>query len=136
MGHFNAPAALLSVALSLGCELQQAHDAPPQDAPQAATRPSATFTNPIYRGQDPWIVRRDGWYFLCQSAPGNGTRGEHLRPLTIERRDRPRSLRVHALLDTPPPTGALAPSQRMTGETRLAAQEEASHVLPASVAAR
>ncbi len=31
---------------------------------------AATFTNPLYRGADPWIVHKDGWYYLCQSAGG------------------------------------------------------------------
>src|SRR5687767_11935837 len=26
-----------------------------------------TFTNPIYPGADPWVVHRDGWYYLCQA---------------------------------------------------------------------
>jgi GH43 family beta-xylosidase len=28
-----------------------------------------TFSNPLYRGADPWVVRHDGWYYLCQSGP-------------------------------------------------------------------
>lgn len=27
-----------------------------------------TFTNPIYRGADPWVVRHQGSYYLCRSA--------------------------------------------------------------------
>lgn len=29
-----------------------------------------TFTNPLYKGADPWVVRRDGAYYLCQAGPG------------------------------------------------------------------
>lgn len=28
---------------------------------------SCTFSNPISDGEDPWIVRRDGWYYLVES---------------------------------------------------------------------
>lgn len=30
----------------------------------------ATFTNPIGRGADPWVIRHDGHYYLCQSHGG------------------------------------------------------------------
>src|SRR5437868_11988784 len=34
-------------------------------------RPSVfTFTNPLYRGADPWVVQRGGMYYLCQAGPG------------------------------------------------------------------
>lgn len=29
------------------------------------------FTNPIFDGADPWMVRKDGWYYYCFSS-GNG----------------------------------------------------------------
>jgi GH43 family beta-xylosidase len=33
----------------------------------------ATFTNPIVEsGADPWVIRRDGQYYLCQSRRGTG----------------------------------------------------------------
>lgn len=30
----------------------------------------STFTNPLYAGADPWVVRREGWYFFVQAGPG------------------------------------------------------------------
>lgn len=30
-----------------------------------------TFTNPLYKGADPWVVRQGDWYYLCQ-ADGSG----------------------------------------------------------------
>src|SRR5689334_17600282 len=30
----------------------------------------ATFVNPIYPGADPWVVQKDGWYYLCQAGYG------------------------------------------------------------------
>jgi hypothetical protein len=30
----------------------------------------STFTNPICTGADPWVVRKDGHYFFCQSRGG------------------------------------------------------------------
>src|SRR5436190_2926882 len=30
-----------------------------------------TFTNPLFRGADPNVARHDGWYYYCQSGPGN-----------------------------------------------------------------
>lgn len=31
------------------------------------TPPRPTFANPLYPGADPWVVRHDGAYFLCQA---------------------------------------------------------------------
>ncbi|HEV2124127.1 MAG TPA: family 43 glycosylhydrolase, partial [Chloroflexota bacterium] len=31
---------------------------------------SCTFANPVAEGQDPWVVRRDGWYYLVESSEG------------------------------------------------------------------
>jgi GH43 family beta-xylosidase len=31
-----------------------------------------TFVNPLYRGQDPWIIRHKGFYYLCQSDRSRG----------------------------------------------------------------
>lgn len=36
----------------------------------AGEQPALTFTNPLYRGADPWIAQRDGHYYLSQSGPG------------------------------------------------------------------
>jgi GH43 family beta-xylosidase len=30
-----------------------------------------TFTNPVYRGADPWVVKHEGHYYLCRSGPGH-----------------------------------------------------------------
>jgi GH43 family beta-xylosidase len=32
---------------------------------------TGTFTNPLFRGADPFVARHDGWYYYCQSGPGN-----------------------------------------------------------------
>ncbi|MGE5611134.1 MAG: family 43 glycosylhydrolase [Bacillota bacterium] len=57
MARLNGPAALLSVALTLGMNLERA----------AAEPRGAVFSNPLYPGADPWIIQRDGWYYLCKS---------------------------------------------------------------------
>jgi len=31
---------------------------------------SRTFTNPLWRGADPWIIKHDGMYYTCRSANG------------------------------------------------------------------
>lgn len=30
---------------------------------------TSTFKNPLYKGADPCVVHRDGWYYLCQAGP-------------------------------------------------------------------
>ena len=30
-----------------------------------------SFTNPLFAGADPWVVRHDGWYYFCNGGPGN-----------------------------------------------------------------
>src|SRR3712207_579096 len=47
--------------------------APAAGGPATATGPlpARTFTNPLYAGADPWVVRHDGWYYLCQAGPGS-----------------------------------------------------------------
>jgi GH43 family beta-xylosidase len=32
---------------------------------------SATFINPLYRGADPWVIRRDRHYYSCNTGGGN-----------------------------------------------------------------
>ena len=29
----------------------------------------STFVNPLHPGADPWVVRRNGWYYFCQPGP-------------------------------------------------------------------
>ena len=86
MGHLNAPTAFLSaaaVALSWGCNGYPAQQARPVEAPvHEQQQARATFTNPIYKGQDPAVVKHDGWYYLCQSARGNGIQIYKSRKLT------------------------------------------------------
>ena len=31
---------------------------------------SCTFANPVAEGQDPWVVRKSGWYYLVESRAG------------------------------------------------------------------
>ena len=28
----------------------------------------STFTNPVWNGADPWMVKKDGWYYYCFTA--------------------------------------------------------------------
>lgn len=46
--------------------------------------PGASFINPLYPGADPWVIRRDGWYYLCQAGPGG--RIEVWKSRTLTRR--------------------------------------------------
>lgn len=32
--------------------------------------PTGTFTNPLYRGADPWVIRDNGFYYYCQASHG------------------------------------------------------------------
>jgi len=41
-------------------------------APVEVEDVAASFANPIYEGADPWIVRKDGHYFLCRSEGDQG----------------------------------------------------------------
>lgn len=62
-----------------------AHGQPRQ---RGASQPnlSPTFTNPLGKGADPWIVKHDGMYYTCRSV-GNGIEVTESRFLTrIERR--------------------------------------------------
>jgi GH43 family beta-xylosidase len=55
-------------ALARGHGRTSTHSEP---GPVGTVSPVAdTFTNPLYRGADPWVVRHDGWYYLCQSGAG------------------------------------------------------------------
>jgi GH43 family beta-xylosidase len=57
----------------------------------------AIFSNPLYAGADPWVVRHDGWYYLCQAGPGG--RLEVWRSQTLTERGECR------VVWTPPPSG-------------------------------
>ena len=63
----------------------------------AGAAAGTTFTNPLYKGADPYVVRHDGWYFLCQAGPGG--RIEVWRSRTLTRRGECR------VVWTPPRTG-------------------------------
>jgi GH43 family beta-xylosidase len=53
---------------------------------QKETEPSKTFTNPLWRGADPWIIKHDGIYYTCRTA-GSGIEVTSSRFLTrIEER--------------------------------------------------
>ena len=67
-----AGAAALTVAL-WGSDVSSQTIQLPNAGGATATAPSvaSTFTNPIYTGQDPAGVFKDGYYYLCQSGPGN-----------------------------------------------------------------
>ena len=48
---------------------------------------SQTFTNPLWRGADPWIVKHNGMYYTCKSAAG-GIEVSESRFLTRKERSR------------------------------------------------
>lgn len=48
------------------------------------TEPFGTFTNPLYRGADPWVVRHEGSYYSC--AVGSGNRLEVWKSSSLTRR--------------------------------------------------
>ena len=56
---------------------------------QSASEPnlSKTFTNPLGRGADPWIVKHNGMYYTCRSA-GGGIEVSESRFLTRQERSR------------------------------------------------
>lgn len=41
-----------------------------------------TFTNPLYRGADPWVVRHGGWYYSCNATARNAIEVWRSRTLT------------------------------------------------------
>src|SRR4051812_39971587 len=53
-----------------------------RDLPRAGRPVPATFTNPLYAGADPWVMRKDGWYYLCQAGPGGRIEVWRSRTLT------------------------------------------------------
>jgi GH43 family beta-xylosidase len=42
-------------------------------APMAKAEPQKTFSNPLYQGEDPWVIQHEGSYFMCSSGPQNPT---------------------------------------------------------------
>jgi GH43 family beta-xylosidase len=63
--------------------------------PARAGLPS--FTNPLYAGADPWVVRHEGWYYFCQAGPGGRLEVWKSRSL-VHRGER-------RVVWTPPPRG-------------------------------
>lgn len=41
-----------------------------------------SFTNPLYRGADPWVVRHGGWYYSCNATARNTIEVWRSRTLT------------------------------------------------------
>ncbi|HEV2692478.1 MAG TPA: family 43 glycosylhydrolase [Verrucomicrobiae bacterium] len=39
----------------------------------ASARPADTFSNPLRQGEDPWVIFKDGNYYVCNSGPENPT---------------------------------------------------------------
>ncbi len=39
----------------------------------AGAAPQAAFQNPLYQGEDPWVTRHEGSYYVCSSGPQNPT---------------------------------------------------------------
>lgn len=57
---------LLALSLLAACI------SPPRSSGSAAPS-ECTFTNPVARGADPWVVQKDGYYYMAQSQnPGTG----------------------------------------------------------------
>ena len=70
-----APASsLLAAALLIACT-PAAHTPGASDADTAATGAAAcTFTNPVAAGADPWVVYRNGHYYMAQSQNSDSER--------------------------------------------------------------
>ncbi len=74
---------LLPLLPVLALHLALARPLSPAAPPAAAPPPPATFTNPLVAGRsaaDPWIVRKDGWYYFTFTA---GNRIEIWKARTI-----------------------------------------------------
>ena len=71
--------------------------APAWDAGLGQVRSLSSFTNPLYRGADPWVIRHGAWYYTCQAGPRG--RLEIGRSHTLTNRGEPR------LVWTPPRYG-------------------------------
>ena len=88
------PAILLAASLLASC-------APPPRMSGSAATATCTFTNPVARGADPWVVHKDGYYYMAQSQNsdrGNSTIWVFRSPrLTDLRRD---SVKVWTAPDT------------------------------------
>ncbi len=39
----------------------------------ATAKPATTFSNPLYQGEDPWVIFQDGNYYVCTSEPVDPT---------------------------------------------------------------
>jgi hypothetical protein len=46
--------------LITSCSTKKSHSS---DEESSASK-SCTFTNPVGKGQDPWVIKKDGYYYL------------------------------------------------------------------------
>lgn len=60
-----AVAAMLAAAMALACG-----STPTKSEPASQGEPEMTFTNPLYPGADPWVVKKGDSYYQCWSANG------------------------------------------------------------------
>lgn len=87
MKRVNGPAALAADALRWVSDL----DGLDQE------RAGGTFCNPIYKGADPWVTQRGGWYYLVEAEP-DGT-------LAVWKSASPVDKGRRSVVWTPPSTG-------------------------------
>src|SRR5688500_3284051 len=94
-----ATAARMTAPL-LALSLANACISPPQSS-GTATASACTFTNPVARGADPWVVQKDGSYYMAQSQNSDREKSTiwvfRSRKLTDLRRD---SVKVWTAPDT------------------------------------
>lgn len=69
---------LFAAALAPSLSAQPSN--PPAQAAETAA-PSPTFTNPLWKGADPWIVKHEGMYYTCRSV-GRGIQVTQSRFIT------------------------------------------------------
>ena len=67
MMHTSGYAMLVrAAAVAVAASLLASCATPPQSSGAVATA-ACTFTNPVARGADPWVVQKDGFYYMAQS---------------------------------------------------------------------
>ncbi|MGV3540190.1 MAG: family 43 glycosylhydrolase [Rufibacter sp.] len=71
LSFLKSRAAVLAYAglLFWGCKTAPVQKAESTPAPATATE-AAYFTNPIAKGADPWVFKKDGFYYACGSGRG------------------------------------------------------------------
>jgi GH43 family beta-xylosidase len=82
----------VALFLMVGCHTKKNHSPGKKQDPQPCT-----FTNPVGEGQDPWVIKKDGYYYFIESKKGGIYVSTNTKLINIKKHEK----RVW----TPPPKG-------------------------------